>query len=87
MIEVSSSSSSSSSNKNVFNFSDVNAELNHVDKEIQEVSTVSVMPINSNFDNVSITRRTVPVNNEERRNQANGNNFHFLKFEENYLSK
>lgn len=75
VIEVSSSTSN-----HVFTFSDVGSELSGIERTQAEVSTVSVMPINSNFENVSIIRRPVHIECEERNASSNGNHCTILKF-------
>lgn len=74
MIEVSSTFAN-----NVFSFSGINEELHSIE-ENQDLSTVSVMPVNSSVENALQFGRGLANNDnsDERSSQQNGNNLSLL---------
>lgn len=68
VIEVSSASGS-----HMFSFNDFNNALNNVERTQTDVSTVSLMPINSSFVSAPVSRTPVHTQREEESSSENGN--------------
>lgn len=68
MIEVSSASGS-----HVFSFHDFSNALNNVERTQTDLSTVSLMPINSSFASASVSHTPVHSQREEESSSENGN--------------